>query len=83
MMSTVTCRYLNLMSRTLLNIPDNIPSNTSNLNLQSNHITTLKANTFLHLNVCKNIDLSINAVRTIEKGAFNGLVILQKLHLNK
>ena len=81
--STETCRNYAGRNRGLLNIPDNIPSDTTNLDLVSNHITTLKPNTFLHLNVCKNIDLSINAVSTIEEGAFNGLVILQRLQLNK
>ena len=82
-MTTVTCRHLSLKNRALLDIPDNIPNDTTNLDLQNNHITTLKANSFLHLDMCTRIDLSINVVSTIEEWAFNGLIILQRLYLNK
>ena len=46
-------------------------------------ITKLKANLFQNLSNCENLILDGNQITEIEPGAFNGLVKLKKLHLNR
>ena len=66
----------------LTEVPSNIPSNTTVLDLSNNNITVLKADSFNNLTDLRELRLSHNHLRDIQNGSFNGLVNLQILSLS-
>ena len=62
----------------LTEIPIDIPREAVKVAISSNQITTIKANTFLHLSQCTQLELRAN-ISEIEPGAFNGLSALRIL----
>ncbi|ESO83816.1 hypothetical protein LOTGIDRAFT_132833, partial [Lottia gigantea] len=73
--------FLNCSGLGFLNVPKNLPVNTTRLDLSSNNITTLFNNDFSELTNLQYLDLSINLISLIQVNVFNGLQTLQELHL--
>ena len=55
-------------------VPDNIPTDVTRVNLYKNQISALRAGNFSELSLCKTLDLSINMIAVIEPGAFRGKI---------
>ena len=66
----------------LAEVPSNIPSNTTVLDLSHNNITVLKADSFNNLTDLRELRLSHNHLREIQNGSLNGLVNLRILSLS-
>ena len=66
----------------LSEVPDNIPSNTTILDLTHNNITVLKADSFSNLTDLRELRLSHNNIRDVQNGSFNGLGNLEILSLS-
>lgn len=64
----VQCTSLNLD-----HIPDNLPKDTVVLLLSSNQITHIPKEAFLDLHRLRELDLSHNAIESVEVGAFQGI----------
>ena len=65
----------------LTEVPSDIPAQAVTVVLGRNQIEVIRENVFNHLKVCEELYLSINKIKTIEIGAFNGLDSLRKLLL--
>ena len=65
----------------LTEVPQNIPTSTTNLHLNYNNITKLKRNDFAQLTMLQSLWLQENCLTEIEDGAFNGLEKLEVLWL--
>ena len=63
-------------------IPDDIPENTTDLDLSYNGLFELKTRSFENLRVCEFLDLSFNHLRVIHEGAFQGLHSLKVLNIS-
>ncbi|ESO94950.1 hypothetical protein LOTGIDRAFT_76888, partial [Lottia gigantea] len=63
-------------------VPENIPINTTTLDLSFNQITTIRNKDFQHLDNLVCLILSFNPISHIEEEAFLGLEKLQMLELN-
>ena len=66
----------------LTEVPSNIPSNTTVLDLSHNNITVLKADSFNNLTDLRELRLSYNRLRDVQNGSLNGLVNLRILSLS-
>ncbi|XP_029559446.1 leucine-rich repeat-containing protein 3 [Salmo trutta] len=64
---------LQCMSRNLENIPADLPRDTVVLLLASNRITKIPKQAFKDLNRLQELDLSNNAIETVDAGAFQGI----------
>ena len=73
---------LDLSSRDLMQIPSDLSSPDTTLDLSDNLLTAITANTFTLMPNLSILDLSNNNIDTVEERAFVGLPILQELHLN-
>ncbi|XP_067674940.1 toll-like receptor 4 [Haliotis asinina] len=74
--TSVDCRNRNLES-----IPENLPKNTTHLDMSHNNITVLVGK-FLHLPNLKYLDISFNKLIQLDEGAFKETADLQELYLN-
>ena len=63
-------------------IPDDIPENTTDLDLSDNSLFELKTRLFNNLSVCEFLDLSFNHLHVIHEGAFQGLHSLNVLNIS-
>ncbi|ESO83813.1 hypothetical protein LOTGIDRAFT_77193, partial [Lottia gigantea] len=61
--------FLNCSGLGFLNVPKNLPVNTTRLDLSSNNITTLFNNDFSELTNLRYLDLSINLISLIQSGS--------------
>ena len=59
--------------KNLTNIPSQVPSNVTSINLMHNYIEIIRKGTFQRLQNCIEINLSFNWIWKIESGAFQGL----------
>ncbi|BFZ00790.1 hypothetical protein BsWGS_03829 [Bradybaena similaris] len=66
----------------LTSVPQDLPRNIVDLNLATNDIQTLTANSFLRYGCLEHLVLSYNNISVIEDGAFNGLSRLRVLDLS-
>ncbi|BFZ00789.1 hypothetical protein BsWGS_03828 [Bradybaena similaris] len=66
----------------LTSVPQDLPRNITDLNLATNDIQTLTANSFLRYECLEHLILSYNKLSVIEDGAFNGLSRLTVLDLS-
>ena len=66
----------------LTEVPSNIPSNTTVLDLSHNNITVLKADSFNNLTDLREIRPTYNHLRDIQNGSFNGLLNLRILSVS-
>ncbi|XP_073710767.1 leucine-rich repeat-containing protein 3 [Misgurnus anguillicaudatus] len=70
-------------SRNLEEIPPDLPQDTVSLLLSSNHITKIPNQAFKYLPWLQELDLSRNAIETVDAGAFHGVAeSLQALDLS-
>ncbi|TRZ00786.1 hypothetical protein DNTS_032832, partial [Danionella cerebrum] len=60
-------------SRNLIEIPPDLPHDTVALQLSSNHITKIPNQAFKNLPWLQDLDLSRNAIETVDAGAFQGV----------
>lgn len=67
----------------LTNVPENIPKDTTLLDLQNNKITELKENDFKNLKNLHALILVNNKIGTVHPKAFASLMKLQRLYLSK
>ena len=67
----------------LASIPDDISNDVNGVYLYGNQIRAIPADVFSHLAVCTTIDLSENSIDNITADAFNGLLVLQYLHMDQ
>ncbi|KAK6179492.1 hypothetical protein SNE40_011840 [Patella caerulea] len=67
---------------TILRVPDNLPVNTTDLDLTFNNITILYNGDFLHLVNLRYLDVSFNPIHTVQSSSFNGLSSLLRLEFN-
>ena len=74
-------RGIDLSNRNLDEVPANIPPAETEVFLQENKISIIRANAFVTLTELKNLQLLDNDIETIEPGAFNGLAKLTNLNL--
>ena len=89
-MSAILILCLHLVSATRWNqgfkhlpeVPQSIPTNTTELILSHNNITKLKRNGFAQLTMLEGLWLHVNSIREIEEGAFKGLEKLELLDLD-
>ena len=65
----------------LLEVPSDIRSEATEVYLEDNKITELKAGTFSHLTQCYKLDIHNNSITTIEGDAFSGMEQLGYLFL--
>ena len=65
----------------LTKVPDDIPTNTTYLDLGANKLTTLRVNSFAYLPDLEEITVALNPLSEIETGAFNQLSKLKNLEL--
>ncbi|KAK7461606.1 hypothetical protein BaRGS_00038650 [Batillaria attramentaria] len=72
---------VNCRGQGLLQVPPNIPSNTTTLLLARNKLTRLPDSTFSRLGRLLKLDLAFNSIHTIEEKAFIGLGRLITLSL--
>ncbi|KAK6195733.1 hypothetical protein SNE40_001096 [Patella caerulea] len=68
--------------RGISRVPDNLPVNTTTLDLTFNNITILYNNDFLHLVNLRYLDVSFNPIQTLQSSSFNGLSSLLILEFN-
>ncbi|CAD5214217.1 unnamed protein product [Bursaphelenchus okinawaensis] len=74
--TTMDCR-----DRGLKYIPVNLPTSTTEIRLEQNHITSIPKDVFKNLKNLRRLDLSKNNINSVESGAFNGLESLNTLVL--
>nr|ABB21067.1 variable lymphocyte receptor A [Eptatretus burgeri] len=70
-------------NKKLTAIPINIPTDTENLKLDYNSLSSLPNTAFHNLNKLTFLDLGYNELPTLSAGVFDHLVNLDKLYLNK
>ena len=68
--------------RELTDVPQNISAVKSEVYLDLNFITQIKANALSQLKFCHGLNLTWNEIDSIEPGAFNGLLRIRNLILN-
>nr|ABB21107.1 variable lymphocyte receptor A [Eptatretus stoutii] len=68
-------------SKGLTAIPSNIPTDTDNLKLDYNKLSSLPSKAFHHLNKLTFLSLGTNQLQTLPPGVFDHLVNLDKLYL--
>ncbi|KAK6195737.1 hypothetical protein SNE40_001100 [Patella caerulea] len=68
--------------RGISRVPDNLPVNTTTLDLTFNNITILYNNDFLHLVNLRYLDVSFNPIQTLQSSSFNRLSSLLILEFN-
>ena len=73
---------IDLSNKNLNDVPTDIPSNETRLNLAKIKITVLSKNAFVNLNQLEILGLKTNDIETIVTGAFSGLVKLKSLDLS-
>ena len=66
----------------LTDVPDDIPDDTTRVQLSFNHIQIVKCRAFSHLSLCLELDLRENIIHEIEPEAFDGLKSLKILDLS-
>ena len=66
----------------LTDVPDDIPDNTTRVQLSFNHIQTVRRRAFSHLSLCFQLNLRENLINEIERKAFYGLKSLKTLDLS-
>ena len=66
----------------LTDVPDDIPENTTGVQLSFNYIQIVKWRSFSHLSLCLELDLRENLIHEIEPEAFDGLKRLKTLDLS-
>nr|ABB21120.1 variable lymphocyte receptor A [Eptatretus stoutii] len=69
-------------SKGLTVIPSNIPTDTDNLKLDYNKLSSLPSKAFHHLSKLTYLSLSTNQLQTLPPGVFDHLVALGTLYLN-
>ncbi|KAI6200949.1 Slit-like protein 2 protein [Aphelenchoides besseyi] len=74
--TTVDCR-----DRGLKFIPANLPTSTTELRLEQNHISMIPSRAFRNLKNLRRLDMSKNNIRSIARDAFDGLSALNTLVL--
>ncbi|XP_062621341.1 carboxypeptidase N subunit 2-like [Saccostrea cucullata] len=75
--------FVNCHNKGLIKVPTNIPTDTCNIDLGSNQITTLGDNAFYGLSNLTRLGLRDNEITNIQTNAFNGLPNLQDLDLQQ
>ncbi|XP_077981502.1 uncharacterized protein LOC144436558 [Glandiceps talaboti] len=73
--------YIQCHNADLGKIPDDIPSNTANIYIDLDNITSLKEHSFFELTNLTLLEIREVKLTTIEIGAFNGLTSLRELDL--
>ncbi|XP_072900755.1 leucine-rich repeat-containing protein 3 isoform X2 [Hemitrygon akajei] len=66
-------KFVRCAGKNLKEIPKDLPPDTVFLHLNSNRITKIRNNAFKDLNLLKELDLSKNAIESIDIGAFKGI----------
>ena len=77
----VTEQILNWNRQNFTEVPDDIPDDTTKLELGQNFITEIRNYTFQHLTECITLNLSHNLISHLEPKAFSGLSNLEELNL--
>ena len=77
-----TSTSLDLSRQQLTNVPGNIPTNETILDLSDNDLVILHQNDFVSLSNLNELYLQNNRLSIIEVGSFNGLSALKKLDLS-
>ena len=77
-----TSTKLDLSRQQLTNVPGNIPTNETILDLSDNDLVTLHQNDFVSLSNLNELYLQNNRLSIIEDGSFNGLSALRRLDLS-
>ena len=67
----------------LTEVPENIPSNCTMVDLSRNRITRLASGVFRNLTLCTEMDLEHNQISVIDDNAFQGLSSLHTLFLSQ
>ncbi|KAJ8316826.1 hypothetical protein KUTeg_004730 [Tegillarca granosa] len=75
---TVDCSY-----RKLSYVPQNIPLDTNRLELQGNNITVIRQTDFQGLRNLRILQLLENSIHTVESGAFDDLVEMERLRIDR
>ncbi|XP_052772750.1 protein slit-like isoform X2 [Mya arenaria] len=76
---TCTGSFVDCRDRQLTEIPDNLPTDATELRIEQNRITRIRAGVFDHMRRLRRIDLSNNAIVAVDTGAFSGLSTLNTL----
>ena len=66
----------------LTEVPDNIPDDTTRVQLSFNHIQIVRQHAFSHLSLCVQLNLHENIIHDIQRDAFYGLESLEILILS-
>uniref|UniRef100_UPI00398EB852 leucine-rich repeat-containing protein 3 n=1 Tax=Pristiophorus japonicus TaxID=55135 RepID=UPI00398EB852 len=66
-------KFVRCTGKNLKEIPKDLPADTVSLHLNSNRITKIPNNAFKDLYLLKELDLSKNAIESIDSGAFKGI----------
>ncbi|XP_067890759.1 leucine-rich repeat-containing protein 3 [Heterodontus francisci] len=66
-------KFVRCAGKNLKEIPKDLPADTVSLHLNSNRITKIPNNAFKDLYLLKELDLSKNAIESIDIGAFKGI----------
>ncbi|CAG0886312.1 unnamed protein product [Cyprideis torosa] len=74
---TVDCSYRGLRS-----VPEGIPNDAEKIELQGNNLTAILVSDFRHLKKLRSLTLMDNQIHTVESGAFEGLISLERLRLS-
>ncbi|XP_041033584.1 chondroadherin-like [Carcharodon carcharias] len=74
--------YHHISCANISDLPTELPSLTTQLQLSSGHLPVISADAFLNLSALTTLHLSGNNIQQVMPGAFSGLSQLQFLHLN-
>ncbi|XP_046346285.2 toll-like receptor 4 [Haliotis rufescens] len=73
--------FVNCSNNNLSNVPNDLPQNTTSLNLSTNHIAVLHIQPNSSLNALKYLDVSNNKLSKLQNGTFESINSLEELFL--
>ncbi|XP_052227939.1 protein slit-like isoform X2 [Dreissena polymorpha] len=74
-----TGSFVDCRDRELTEIPENLPTDATELRIEQNKISRIRSGVFQHMHRLRRIDLSNNQIDAIDAGAFDGLATLNTL----